>query len=144
MFLNQLDAADPRGNDECRPALLTLDRELLGATLKSPFYSFPTVACRRFAGGELILGVFLQVDGRRDPACVFPLATLRAALASGTIGALPDNVISVMGANYSMSACKPPFWACLWVYFGVNVARVLSQACGAGESLPRGGVLCCG
>ena len=40
-------------------------------------------------------------DARRDPSCVFPLETLRRLRAAGTIGALPENVFSVMGANYS-------------------------------------------
>ena len=40
-------------------------------------------------------------DARRDPSCVFPLETLRRLRAAGDIGALPENVFSVMGANYS-------------------------------------------
>ena len=37
----------------------------------------------------------------KDPSCVFPLETLRRLRAAGDIGALPENVFSVMGANYS-------------------------------------------
>ncbi|MGE0873109.1 MAG: hypothetical protein AB7O31_00395 [Burkholderiales bacterium] len=41
------------------------------------------------------------VDARRDPACIFPLATLRALVAEGFIGRLADSVLSCMGGVYS-------------------------------------------
>jgi hypothetical protein len=41
------------------------------------------------------------VDARRDPTCVFPLATLRHLVSEGIIGSIPDTVFSCMGANYS-------------------------------------------
>ncbi len=40
-------------------------------------------------------------DARRDPACIFPLRTLRALAAEGFIGKLADRVLSCMGAVYS-------------------------------------------
>lgn len=40
-------------------------------------------------------------DARRDPACIFPLRTLRALVAEGFIGKLADRVLSCMGAVYS-------------------------------------------
>ena len=41
------------------------------------------------------------VDPRRDPACIFPLGTLRSLVDEGFIGALAENVFSCMGAVYS-------------------------------------------
>lgn len=41
------------------------------------------------------------VDARRDPACIFPLATLRALRGEGFLGALADRVFSCMGGVYS-------------------------------------------
>lgn len=41
------------------------------------------------------------VDARRDPSCVFPLATLRHLVSEGIIGSIPESVFSCMGANYS-------------------------------------------
>ena len=38
---------------------------------------------------------------RRDPACIFPLRTLRALAADGFIGGLADEVFSCMGGIYS-------------------------------------------
>ena len=46
------------------------------------------------------------VDGRRDPACIFPLATLRRAVAQCVVGSLAANAFSVMGANYSMRTLR--------------------------------------
>lgn len=40
-------------------------------------------------------------DPRRDPACIFPLRTLRNLAARGFIGKLVDEVFSCMGAVYS-------------------------------------------
>jgi D-proline reductase (dithiol) PrdB len=40
-------------------------------------------------------------DARRDPACVLPLAGMRALAAEGAIGALPEAVFSCMGGIYS-------------------------------------------
>jgi hypothetical protein len=41
------------------------------------------------------------VDARRDPACMFPLATLRGLVGEGFIGRLADRVLSCMGGVYS-------------------------------------------
>ncbi|MBI3372553.1 MAG: hypothetical protein HY017_12485 [Betaproteobacteria bacterium] len=41
------------------------------------------------------------VDPRRDPACIFPLRTLRTLADEGFIGALAEDVFSCMGAVYS-------------------------------------------
>ncbi|MGH8595490.1 MAG: hypothetical protein ACREXT_02385 [Gammaproteobacteria bacterium] len=40
-------------------------------------------------------------DPRRDPACIFPLATLRQLVSEGFIGQLADKVFSCMGGVYS-------------------------------------------
>jgi len=42
------------------------------------------------------------VDARRDPNCVFPIEAMRSLVTEGVIGALPTNLFSVMGANYSI------------------------------------------
>ena len=42
------------------------------------------------------------VDARRDPRCVFPLEALNHLAAEGTVGAVAPELLSVMGANYSM------------------------------------------
>lgn len=41
------------------------------------------------------------VDARKDPGCIFPLATLRRLVTDGFIGQLADAVWSCMGGTYS-------------------------------------------
>jgi D-proline reductase (dithiol) PrdB len=41
------------------------------------------------------------VDAKRDPACIFPLRTLRTLVDRGVIGALAARVFSCMGGVYS-------------------------------------------
>ena len=41
------------------------------------------------------------VDARRDPACIFPLKTLRGLVKEGVLGALASRVLSCMGGVYS-------------------------------------------
>jgi len=41
------------------------------------------------------------VDARRDPACVFPLQTLRGLADEGFIAGIPESVFSCMGGVYS-------------------------------------------
>ena len=41
------------------------------------------------------------VDARQDPACIFPLKTLRGLVRDGILGGLADRVLSCMGGVYS-------------------------------------------
>lgn len=57
---------------------------------------------------------------RRDPACIFPLRTLRALVAEGIVGSLAAQVLSCMGAVYSQRRVRDELAPALLAAFGAQ------------------------